>query len=52
MHLEWEGYIKTIYRQPEKARRKYLGVLVDKFVNSEQIFIEVTEDALCKIISE
>lgn len=43
MHIEWEGYMKTIYRLPEATRRKQFGLLINHFLSQDTLFTEVTE---------
>ena len=43
MHIEWEGYMKTIYRLPEAARRERFGLLVNRFLRENTPFFEATE---------
>lgn len=43
MHIEWEGYMKTIYRLPEATRRERFGLVVKQFLSKKTPFIEITE---------
>lgn len=43
MHIEWEGYMKTIYRLPEASRRERFGFVVKRFLSENTPFIEITE---------
>lgn len=43
MHIEWEGYMKTIYRLPEATRRERFGWLVKRFLSQNALFVEATE---------
>lgn len=52
MHLDWAGYMKTIYREHESARQKYLGVLIERFLQSDEIFTEITEGDLKTLMFE
>jgi hypothetical protein len=45
MHIEWEGYMKTIYRLPEATRRERFGWLVNRFLSQNTPFIEATESS-------
>ncbi len=43
LHVEWEGYMKTIYRLPEKKRQQRFGVLVNRFLLGRDSFLEAGE---------
>ncbi len=43
MHIEWAGYMKTIYRSPEATRREQFGLVVKRFLSESTSFIEITE---------
>lgn len=43
MHIEWEGYMKTLYRLPDRDRQKRFGALVKAFLESPGLFMEVKE---------
>lgn len=43
MPIEWEGYMKTIYRLPEVTRCERFGWLVNRFLSQNVPFIEATE---------
>jgi hypothetical protein len=43
LHVEWEGYMKTLYRLPEAARRERFGRLVKQFLSQNALFFEATE---------
>jgi hypothetical protein len=44
MHIEWEGYTKTLYRMPDEQRREAFGNLVTQFLESDDLFCEVREN--------
>ena len=43
MHIEWEGYTKTLYRMPDVQRRETFGRLVKDFLESDEPFCELRE---------
>ena len=43
MHIEWEGYTKTLYKMPDTDRRNTFGQLITDFLDSPQLFSEVKE---------
>jgi|GEM_PF-1645668 len=49
MHIEWEGYTKTLYRMLDEQRRKAFGSLVTEFLASDEPFCEVREDGFRKL---
>lgn len=49
MHIEWEGYTKTLYRMSEAKRREAFGRLVKQFLNSNQKFCELREDVFMQV---
>lgn len=50
MHIEWEGYTKTLYRMPEEKRRQTFSRLVRDFLESDEPFCEVREKGFKKFI--
>lgn len=51
MHIEWEGYIKTLYRLPENERQQKFRVLVNVFRESQDLFVEFREEDFRKFCS-
>jgi len=49
MHIEWEGYMKTIYRLPEATRRERFGLVVKQFLSEKIPFIEITESQFLSV---
>lgn len=43
LYVVWEGYMKTIYRLPEKQRQLKFGTLVNEFLLSGNDFLEADE---------
>lgn len=50
MHIEWESYMKTIYRLPDIIRREKFGILITDFIDSQELFVEVKEDHIRKLL--
>lgn len=46
LHIEWEGYMQTLYRLPERDRQERFGVLVKGFLASPELFREAKEQDL------
>lgn len=49
MHIDWEGYMKTIYRLPEATRRERFGLVVKQFLSERIPFIEITESQFLSV---
>ena len=41
MHIEWDGYMRTLFRLSETLRCQRFGVLVNAFIESTEPFVEL-----------